>query len=198
MGNLLECHLCNMWFILALFFHKDILYSLVVILRSEAQDLKTTSSSSFQTHLPSGPRTTVGRRWPRVETGDRLSRIGRGEVHALIGGKLIRSLAIISRGGNRQLQKQGQVHSRWTASRGTGSTSAATEVQRRKEKRRKRVNFAEEEGEEETKFAAKGKSKRSKSRRDVSNGEEGSAVKKGKVASEDGSQEDRNKETSSV
>lgn len=175
MGTLLECHLCNVWFILALFFHKGILYSFVVILRSEAQDLKTTSSSSFHTHLPSGPRTRVGRRWPRVETGDRLSRIGRGEVHARIGGKLIRSLAIISRGGNRQLQKQGQVHSRWTASRGTGSTSAATEVQRRKEKRRKRVNFAEE-GEEKTKFAAKGKSKRS--RRDVSNGEEGSAVKK--------------------
>lgn len=176
MGNLLEFHLCNMWFILALFFHKDILYSFVVILRSEAQDLKTTSSSSFHTHLPSGPRTRVGRRWPRVETGDRLSRIGRGEVHALIGGKLIRSLATISRGGNRQLQKQGQVHSRWTASRGTGSTSAATEVQRGKEKRRKRVNFAEEG--EEKKFAAKGKSKRSKSRRDVSNGEEGSAVKR--------------------
>lgn len=35
--------------------------------------------------------------------------------------------------------------------RGTGSTSAAREVQRGKEKRRKRVNFAEEEWEEEEK-----------------------------------------------
>lgn len=35
-----------------------------------------------------------------------LSRIGRGEAHALIGGELVRSLAIISRLGNRQLQKR--------------------------------------------------------------------------------------------
>lgn len=34
-----------------------------------------------------------------------LSRIGRGEAHALIGGELIRGLAIISSLGNRQLQK---------------------------------------------------------------------------------------------
>lgn len=89
---------------------------IVSILGSEAQDLKKRSSLSFHTHLPSAPRTRVGRRWPRVEIGDRLSRIGRGKAHALIGGELIRSLAIVSRGGNRQLQKQGQVHSRWTAS----------------------------------------------------------------------------------
>lgn len=57
----------------------------------------------------------MGRRQPRVETGDRLSRIGGREAHALIGGELIRSLATISRGGDRQLQKQGQVHSRWLA-----------------------------------------------------------------------------------
>lgn len=84
--------------------------------RSVAEDPATTSSSSVHTHLPRGPRTRVGRRWPRVKTGERLSRIGRGEIHALIGGKLVRGLAIKSRGRNRQLQKQGQEHSRWTAS----------------------------------------------------------------------------------
>lgn len=123
------------------------MFGTVDILRTEAQDLKTTSSSCFYTHLPSTPRTREGRRHPRVETGDRLSRFGRGKAHALTGGELIRRLAIVSRRGNRQLQKQGRVHSRCTASRGTGSTSAATEVQRGKEKRRKRVNCAEEEGE---------------------------------------------------
>lgn len=92
----------------------------------------------------------MGRRRPRVKTGDRLSRSGRGKAHALIGGELIRSCVIVSRGGNGQLQKQGQVHSGWNGKhRGTGSTSAAREVERGKEKRRKRVNFAEEEREKE-------------------------------------------------
>lgn len=113
--------------------------------RSEVQDSVTTSSSSVRTHLPGGPGTRTGRRWPGVKTGERLSRIGRGEIHALIGGKLVRGLAIVSSGRKRQLQKQGRVHSRWTAStEGTGSASAATEERRRKEKRRTRVNLGQE------------------------------------------------------
>lgn len=60
---------------------------------------------SSHTHLPSGPSIRVGRRGTRVETRDMLSRIGRRKTHALIGGELVRSLAIISRLGNRQLQK---------------------------------------------------------------------------------------------
>lgn len=43
--------------------------------------------------------------------------------------------------------------------RGTGSTSAAREVQRRKEKRRKIVNFAKEVGGKEGKNSVKGQSK---------------------------------------
>lgn len=80
----------------------------------------------------------MGRRWPRVETGDRLSRIGRGKAHALIGGELIRSAAIVSRGGNRQLQKQGRTGAQQMDGkhRGTGSTSAARKVQRGKEKKK--------------------------------------------------------------
>lgn len=70
------------------------------------------------THLPIGPRTRVGRRRPRVETGDRLSRIGRGKAHALIGGELIGSRAIVSRGG--KLQKQGREHDGWAAKHGKG------------------------------------------------------------------------------
>lgn len=136
--------ICKIWFILIIFFKT--LYSVFVISKSDAKDTKTPSSSPFHTHLPGGPRITVGRRWPRVETGDRQSRIGRGEAHALFGGQLVRSLAIISRGVNRQLQKQGQqMDSKRT---GTGSTSAATVTQTKKEKRRKRVNFAEEREEE--------------------------------------------------
>lgn len=116
--------------------------------RSEVQDPVTTSSSSARTHLPRGPGTRTGRRWPGVKTGERLSRIGRGEIHALIGGKLVRGLAIVSSGRNRQLQKQGRVHSRWTAStEGAGSASAATEQRRRKEKRRTRVNLVQEKAE---------------------------------------------------
>lgn len=118
------------------FFSINISHSSAVISKSEAEDLRTTPSSSLQTHLPSSPWARVGRRWPRVKTGDRLSRIGRGETHALIGGELIRSLAIKSRGGNRQLQKQGRVHSRWTAS--TEGQEAHQQPQKRgKEKRRK-------------------------------------------------------------
>lgn len=60
---------------------------------------------SSHTHLPSGPSIRVGRRGTRVETRDMLSRIGRRKTHALIGGELVRSVAIISRLGNRQLQK---------------------------------------------------------------------------------------------
>lgn len=77
----------------------------------------------------------MGRRQPRVETMDRLSRIGRGKAHALIGGEPIRSLTIVSRGGNRQLQKQGQVHSRWTAS--TEGQEAHQQAERGRERRRK-------------------------------------------------------------
>lgn len=92
----------------------------------------------------------MGGRRPRVETGDRLSRIGGGKAHALIGGELVRSCVIVSRRGNGQLQKQRQSARRMDGKhRGTGSTSAAREVQREGEKRRKRVSFAEEEGEKE-------------------------------------------------
>lgn len=48
----------------------------------------------------------VGGSLPRVETGDRLSRVGRRKVHALIGGELLRGGAIVSRGGSGQLQEQ--------------------------------------------------------------------------------------------
>lgn len=77
----------------------------------------------------------MGRRRPRVETGDRLSRIGRGKAHALIGGELVRSCVIVSRGGNGQLQKQGQSHSRWTAS--TEVQEAHQQPKRCREGRRK-------------------------------------------------------------
>lgn len=86
----------------------------------------------------------MGSRWPRVKTGKRLSRIWRGESHALIGGKLVRGLATVSSGRNRQLQKQGQVHSRWTAS--TEGQEAHRQPQRSGEGRRKRrtqVNFVQ-------------------------------------------------------
>lgn len=94
----------------------------------------------------------MGRRWPRIEKGDRLSRIGGGKAHALIGGELIRSLAIVSRGGHRQLQEARPGAQQMDGKhRGTGSTSAAREVQRWKEKRRKRVNFVDEDREKEEK-----------------------------------------------
>lgn len=101
--------------------------------------------SSLHTHLPSGPWTRVGRKWPRVETGDRLSRIGGGNAHALIGGELIRSWTIISRGGNRQLQRQGQAHSWWTASTEghRKRISSQRRAEREGEEKETRVNFAE-------------------------------------------------------
>lgn len=75
----------------------------------------------------------MGRRWPRVDTGNRLSRIGRGKAHALIGGQFIRSWIIISRGG--KLKKQGPGAQQMDGKhRGTGSASAAKEAQRGKEK----------------------------------------------------------------
>lgn len=135
MDDLLEYHLCNMCFTKSLFFHTERQFLVVGILGSEAHDLKITSSSSSHTHLPSAPRTRVGGRRPRVETGDRLSRIGWGKGHALIGGELIRSLAIVSRGRNRQLQKQGRVHSRWTAS--TEGQEAHQQPEKYREGRRK-------------------------------------------------------------
>lgn len=104
-------------------------------LQDPAQDLKTTPASSFHTHLPSGPWTRVGSKWPRVETGDRLSRIAGGNAHALIGGEFIRSWTIISRGGNRQLQRQGQAHSWWTAS--TEGQEAHQQPKKCREGRRK-------------------------------------------------------------
>lgn len=88
-----------------LFFHSDALYAIDDILKVDTQNLKKGSFPSSHTHLPIGPSIRVGRRGTRVETRDMLSRIGRGEAHALIGGELVRSLAIISRLGNRQLQK---------------------------------------------------------------------------------------------
>ncbi|TNN50962.1 hypothetical protein EYF80_038835 [Liparis tanakae] len=85
------------------------------------------------THLPSGPRTRVSRRRPRVKTGERLSRIGRGEAHAPSGGELLRSRVIVSRGGNGELRKQRPGAQQTDGKhRGTGSASAASEEQRQR------------------------------------------------------------------
>lgn len=92
-------------FFKSLLFHSNSLYAIDDMLKVDTQDLKKCSLPSSHTHLPIGPSIRVGRRGTRVETRDMLSRIGRGEAHALIGGELVRSLAIISRLGNRQLQK---------------------------------------------------------------------------------------------
>lgn len=102
------------------------------------------SCHPFQTHLPNWPRARVGRRRPRVGPGHRLSRIRRGDAHALIGGEFIRSCTIVSRGG--ELRKQGQEeHSRWTASTEGQEAAAAKEAQRGNKKREKRVNFSKED-----------------------------------------------------
>ena len=77
----------------------------------------------------------MGGRWPRFEAGERLSRIGRGKAHALIGGELVRSRIIVSRGGNGQLQKQAQAHSRRTAS--TEGQEAGQQPEKCREGRRK-------------------------------------------------------------
>ena len=90
----------------------------------------------------------MGGRQPRVETGDRLSRSGRGKAHALIGGELVRSCVIVSRGANGQLQKQGQARTAQRDRKHIGSQRSARESERRKEG--KRVNFTEEESEEES------------------------------------------------
>jgi len=80
----------------------------------------------------------VSRRRPRVETGERLSRIGRGKAHASIGGELLRSRVIVSRGGNGALQKQRPGAQQTDGKhRGTGSASAASEVQREREGEKK-------------------------------------------------------------
>lgn len=123
---------------------------------SNTQTLKTTSSSSSRTYLPSDPRTRVGRRRPRVETRDRLSRIGRGKAHALIGGKLIGGLAIVSRRRHRQLQKQRPGAQQMDGKhRGTGSAIGS---QRSAERGKER-----EEGEElilQTEVEREGRRKR--------------------------------------
>lgn len=91
----------------------------------------------------------MGRRWPRVETRDRLSRSGRGKAHDLIGGELIRSWTIVSRGGNGQLQKQGQMHSGRTVSTEWQEAHQQPEKCREgKEKRRKRVSLEKREQKE--------------------------------------------------
>lgn len=92
-------------FFKSLFFRSNSLYALGDILKVDTQELKKCSFPSSHTHLPIGPRIRAGRRGTRVETRHMLSTSGRGEAHALIGGELVRSLAIISRLGNRQLQK---------------------------------------------------------------------------------------------
>lgn len=119
--------------------HINTKFHIVSISGSAAQDLETTYSSSFRTHLPRGPGTRVGRGRPRVETGDRLSRIGRGKAHALIGGKIVRSLAIVSRGGHRQLQKQRPGAQQMDGKhRRTGSTIGSQEESREREGRREK------------------------------------------------------------
>lgn len=63
-----------------------------------------------------------------------LSRIGRGEAHALIGGELVRSLAIISRLGNIQLQKH-RAADECQAQRQEAHQSQICREERRKERK---------------------------------------------------------------
>lgn len=120
-------------FLKCLFFHSDSLYALDDI--PLIQDLKKCSFPSSHTHLPIGPSIRVGRRGTRVETRDMLSRSRRGEAHALIGGELVRSLAIISRLGNRQLQKHRPADERQAQRDGEAHQSQKCGEERRKERK---------------------------------------------------------------
>lgn len=74
---------------------------------------------------------------PRTDTGEWLSRIDKGKAHALIGGELIRSCAIIGR--KLQKQKPGYAAERRQAQKDRKHITSQTSTEREGDKKRKEL-----------------------------------------------------------